>query len=78
MRAEDSRQDSKRQGPCVVCHVKGAGCHSPVQRGILNRAENARKTVREQRTALYTTALTPTETHVLNATYELANFTPGK
>ena len=38
----------------------------------------ARGTVRERRTALFTTALSPTETQVQNATYELASFTPGK
>jgi hypothetical protein len=37
-----------------------------------------RGTVRERRTAMYTTTLSPTETQVQNATYELASFTPGK
>jgi hypothetical protein len=37
-----------------------------------------RGTVRERRTALFTTSLSPTETQVLNANYELASFTPGK
>jgi len=37
-----------------------------------------RGTVRERRTAMYTTALSPTETQVLNADYELASFTSGK
>ena len=37
-----------------------------------------RNTVRERRTALYTGTISPTETHVLDATYELASFTPGK
>jgi hypothetical protein len=37
-----------------------------------------RGTVRERRTALYSTTLTPTETQVLNASYELTSFTPGK
>ena len=35
-------------------------------------------TVRERRTAMYSTTLTPTDTQVLNANYELASFTPGK
>jgi hypothetical protein len=37
-----------------------------------------RGTVRERRTALFTTTLSPTATQVLNANYELASFTPGK
>ena len=37
-----------------------------------------RNTVRERRTAMYFTSLSPAETQVLNATYELASFTPGK
>ena len=37
-----------------------------------------RGTVRERRTAMYSTTVTPTETQVLNANYELASFTPGK
>jgi hypothetical protein len=37
-----------------------------------------RGTVRERRTALYTSTLSPTATEVQNATYELASFTPGK
>jgi hypothetical protein len=37
-----------------------------------------KNTVRERRTAMYTTHLSPTETEVLNANYELASFTPGK
>ena len=37
-----------------------------------------KNTVRERRTAMYTTHLSPTDTEVLNANYELASFTPGK
>ncbi len=37
-----------------------------------------RGTVRERRTAMYFTAISPAETQVQNATYELASFTPGK
>ena len=37
-----------------------------------------RGTVRERRTAMYFTSLSPAETQVLNSTYELASFTPGK
>ena len=37
-----------------------------------------RGTVRERRTAMYTTWVNPGDTQVLNASYELASFTPGK
>jgi hypothetical protein len=37
-----------------------------------------RGTVRERRTAMYMTTLNPVDTQVLNASYELASFTPGK
>ena len=37
-----------------------------------------RNTVRERRTAFYTTAISPAQTEVQNASYELASFTPGK
>jgi len=37
-----------------------------------------RGTVRERRTAMYFTTISPAETQVQNATYELASFTPGK
>ena len=37
-----------------------------------------RGTVRERRTAMYASTLNPVDTQVLNASYELASFTPGK
>ena len=37
-----------------------------------------RGTVRERRTAMYTTLISPGETEVQNAMYELRSFTPGK
>jgi len=42
--------------------------YSPVVRGI----------VRERRTAMYATTVNPGDTQVLEASYELASFTPGK